>query len=155
MLIYLLLIINSSFCCTLIIVGANEGLRFKRQSASTARTAELANGTNRVMNASLRRQAAAGGSKKTKLLAELDKVEADVNDALHGLLTKLDDGRWSLINGGGGPKNLEPGKPWRILTLRLGFKDGTFFKYWFTSASKKYCLGPQEYKWSTDRKSVV
>ena len=123
-----------------------------------ARRAEIESGTNNVAAASKKRQELAGGDKKTLLLKEIANIENDLEDALHGLVdynkkNGRKKGHWSINNNGGGPQNLQPGEPWRMLSTRLRFNMPANFKQWFTSDSKKKHLGPQVYKWSSENKT--
>ena len=84
-------------------------------------------------------------------------VENDRRDALHGLLLRRKNarnkGHWSIDNNGGGPQNLQPGEPLRMLSARLRFNNVSKMKLWLSSASKKHSLGPQVYKWSSENKT--
>ena len=135
-----------------------RGSDSKRQATSRRNLAQIEAGTNHAVNASLRRQELAGGDKKTLLDKLFTAVENDRHDALHGLLLRRKNdrkkGRWSIDNNGGGPQNLQPGEPWKMLSARLRFPNASKFKAWLTSdsASKKQCCGPQVYKWSSENK---
>ena len=127
-----------------------------RKTVSNRNLETMKAGTNHVVKASAKRQELAGGDKKTLLDKLCTAVENDRRDALHGLLLRRKNGRkkgnfnWSINNNGGGPDNLLPGEPWRMLSARLRFPTGAHFKEWLT---KKGPSGPQVYKWSSENKT--